>query len=125
MGFWVYMLVMALAVPAVMIGFGALWLRKPPANISAVYGYRTTRSMKNRDTWVFAHRYCGRIWLVCGCILAPVSLAAMLLVLGEGTGTVGTMGTVVLFAQLVPLVGSIVPTERALKRTFDENGLRR
>ena len=125
MGFWIYMLVMVLVLPAAMIAIGALWLRKPPARISSSYGYRTARSMKNRDTWVFAHKYCGRIWLVLGCVLLPVSVVPMLLVLGEGTGTVGTAGAVVMLLQLAPMLCSFLPTERALKRTFDENGLRR
>ena len=22
--------------------------------------------MKNKDTWEFAHKYCGKVWYVCG-----------------------------------------------------------
>lgn len=82
-------------------------------------------SMKNQDTWAFAHKTCGKIWLVLGCVLVPISVVPMLFVLGKGTGMVGNTGTVILFLQLVPLIGSIFPTERALKRAFDKNGHRR
>ena len=35
------------------------------------------------------------------------------------------MTLIVEIVQLVVLIGSIVPVEKALKRTFDENGVRR
>lgn len=124
-GFWLFMLVMDLLVPAVMIVFGRLFLRKPPHTINGIFGYRTAMSMKNQDTWQFAHRYCGKLWLRLGWILAPVSVIPMLLVIGRDIETVANVGLVVSFLQLVPLVGSIIPTELALKRVFDKNGRRK
>ena len=56
MGFWIFMLVMDLLLPGVMLWFGSLFLRGVPREINPVFGYRTAMSMKNRDTWAFAHR---------------------------------------------------------------------
>lgn len=81
-----------------MIGFGMYFLKTAPKEINAVFGYRTAMSMKNKETWKFAHKYCGKIWCISG---------------------------LVCFVQLIPLIGSIIPTERALKRNFDENGNRK
>mgnify|MGYP000150990993 CR=1 FL=1 len=38
---------------------------------------------------------------------------------------VGTVAAIIDVIQLAVLIGSIVPVEKALKRTFDENGNRR
>lgn len=125
MGFWIFMMIMDLLIPLTMIGFGSRFLTKPPKNINWAYGYRTTRSMKNEDTWLYAHSYCGRLWLKMGWALLMVSTATMLLVLGKDKDTVGGFGGMVCVLQLLCLVGSIIPTELALKKTFDEHGRRR
>ena len=65
MGFWIFMLIMVLLIPLMMIGFGRLFLKKAPGTINAAFGYRTSMSMKNKDTWEFAHRYCGRLSVLC------------------------------------------------------------
>ena len=56
MAFWVFMLIMGLLIPLTMVGFGKLFLTRAPKNINMVFGYRTVMSMKNRDTWEFAHK---------------------------------------------------------------------
>ena len=124
MGFRIFTLVTALLIPAIMLGFGTLFIRQAPKEINYIFGYRTARSMKNRDTWEFAHRHIGRTWRIVGAVLLPLSVLPVLLVSG-GEDAVGNVGAIVVTVQLVPLIGSIVPTELALKRTFDENGQRR
>ena len=118
MGFWIFMVIMDLMIPFIMIVFGKIFLNNPPKEINQIYGYRTGRSMKNKDTWDFAHRYIGKIWLRDGLVLLPVSLGIMLLVLGKNQDTVGTVGGILCFVQMVPLIGAIFPTERALKKEF-------
>lgn len=125
MEFWMFMLIMAILIPLTMIGFGKYFLRNAPKEINPVFGYRTAMSMKNRDTWEFAHQYCGRIWYVCGWVLLPLSILSMLLVVGQSEYTIGTLGGGVCVVQLIPLIGSIFPTERALRKKFDKNGNRR
>lgn len=125
MGFWIFMLIMDMLLPLTMLGFGKLFLENSPGEINAVFGYRTSMSMKNRDTWEFAHKYCGNLWYRLGLILLPVSAAAIFLVRGKGEGTVGMVGGVICGVQLIFLIGSIYPTERALRRNFDRDGNRR
>ena len=81
--------------------------------------------MKNPETWAFAHHYFGRIWYICGLVSLPLSIAAMLLVLGRGTDAVSAVGSVLCCVQLIPVVCAIIPTERALRREFDDDGNRR
>ena len=125
MGFWIFMLLMDLLVPLTMVGFGKLFMTKSPQNINTVFGYRTTMSMKNKDTWEFAHKYCGKLWLKCGLALLPLSVIPLIFVFHKGTDIIGTVGGIVCTVQLVPLIGSISLTEAALKKTFDKNGIRR
>ena len=122
MGCWIFMVSVNALIPIAMIVFGTCFSRRAPKTINSLFGYRTTMSMKNRDTWEFAHRYCGRFWKIGGWILLPCSVLPMLPVLGRNNDTVGIVGLVVCTALLIPLIVSVCLTERALKRTFDETG---
>lgn len=125
MGFWIYMLCMDLLLPLTLILFGRAFLKKAPNKINCVFGYRTAMSMKNRDTWAFAHQYCGKLWLRWGLILLPCSIIPMLFLIGKSTEEIGIFGAILMFMQMIPLVGSIIFTEQALKRTFQKNGERK
>lgn len=124
-GFWVFMLMMDLLIPCTMIGFGKLFLNRAPQNINAVFGYRTTMSMKNADTWRFAHNHCGKLWHRIGWILLPLSAIPFPFLLGKEIEVIGNVGAAVCFVQLVLLTGSLIPTELALRRAFDEDGRRK
>lgn len=125
MGFWIFMLIMDLLTPLLVLGFGSLFLKRAPKEINSVYGYRTTMSMKNKDTWQFAQACFGRLWSRIGLILLPVSIIPLLFVVNRDTNTVGIVGGAVCAVQVVVLPGSIVPVEKALKRTFDKDGNRK
>ena len=59
-------------------------------------------------------------WLCC-----PITVIFMLLVIGKNEDCVGSIGGIICGVQLIPLIGSILPTEIALKKNFDKNGTRR
>ena len=100
-------------------------MKNAPKEINAVFGYRTPMSMKNKDTWEFAHEYCGKIWYVCGLILLPITVVCLLLIIGKSEDYVGMGGGIICGVQLIPLIVSIFPTEMALKKNFDKNGNRK
>lgn len=117
------MLVCCLLIPGAMIFIGTRFLKKPPARINSLYGYRTARSMRSQAAWEFAHRYCGRLWRVLGWVLLPLSVLAMLPALGREVGFIGIWSCVVVAAQVVVmLVPTLVLTESALNRQFDQTG---
>ena len=124
-GFWVFMLVCNLLIPVCMLGFGKYFRNKAPGRINMLFGYRTPRSTKNRDTWEFAHHYFGRLWYRLGLIMLPVTLAVMLPVFGKSIDSVGFYGSIVSLVQIVVMLVPIWFTESALKHTFDEDGKRR
>ena len=72
MGFWIFMLLCVLMIPLTMIYFGQRFFKSPPKSINATFGYRTTMSMKNQETWKLAHTVCGRYWYCCGWLLLPL-----------------------------------------------------
>ena len=124
-GFWFFMLVCNLLLPVCMSGFGRYFRNKAPGQINMLFGYRTSRSTKNRDTWEFAHHYFGRLWYRLGLIMLPVTVAAMMPVFGKNIDFVGFYGSIVSLVQIVVMLVPIWFTESALKRTFAEDGKRR
>ena len=122
MAFGYKMLLSILMIPLLMIGFGLLFMKKPPKRINSLFGYRTKRSMMNQDTWNFAHQYCGKIWLVCGLVIIPLSLLPILLVVGKNEQVISMAVSIILGIQVILLLASLIPTERALKNNFDEFG---
>ena len=125
MGFWIFMLAMNLLFPAIMIVSGGYFMKKAPKEINYIFGYRTNMSMKNKDTWEFAHKYMGKLWFRLGWLLIPISVIPMLFVIGKGENIVGTVGTVVMVIDLIILIAPIFPTEKALKKAFDKDGNRK
>lgn len=124
-GFWFFMLVMVLLVPLTMMLFGYLFYFKPPKNINRIYGYRTKRSMKNSRTWEFAHEYCGWLWMRFGAVMFALSLACMNMLREKNVDTIGIWGGVLVMIQCVFLVLTIPLTERALRKHFDEYGMKK
>lgn len=124
MGFWIFMLICTLMLPVFMIILGNVFVKHPPETINNVYGYRTTMSRKNQETWDFAHNYCGKLWIKIGWILLPVSFLIMLPTLGKGDNPIGFVGGTFTLLQCLVLIGSIFPVEYALKKRFDKDGNR-
>ena len=125
LGYWLYMLGVCLVIPLTMMIFGRHFMHHPPKEINGAYGYRTSMSMKSRETWDFAHRYFGRLWFILGLMLLPLSAAAMLFLLGESVKAIGNASLIIMAFQLLFLIIPIFPTERALKKNFDRFGFRR
>ena len=123
MGFWIFMLTMNLWIPFSMVAFGSYFCKSAgPGEINMLFGYRTTMSMKNKDTWAFAHLYCGRLWRTVGWAMVPATLVAMLFLLGKEEHAVGIGGSVIMGVQLVGMLAPIFPTEAALRKRFDKEG---
>ncbi|MBR5816671.1 MAG: SdpI family protein [Anaerotignum sp.] len=125
MNFWIFMLVMAELIPVTMMLFGCVFSYKPPKNINSIYGYRTKRSMKNSQTWEFAHHYCGKVWVLAGIVTSQFSLTCMQLLKTADVDTIGIWGGILVMVQCVILVLTIPITERALRKNFDEYGMKK
>lgn len=125
MPFWIFMLITLLLLPVNMIGFGSYFLKKAPKEINNIFGYRTKMSMKNKDTWEFAHHYCGQVWRIVGWGMLVVSSISMFFSFREHNNVIGVYVKIIFALQIILLIITIVLIEKALKDTFDKNGNRR
>ena len=125
MWFWWFMLVSDLLIPVIMVIAGGIMRKHCPNEINFFIGYRTARSMKNQDTWEFAHRHCGRLWWKTGWIMLIPSVLIHLPFYRSSENTIGVIGCVLMTIQLIVLIASIFPTEIALKKTFHDDGTRK
>lgn len=124
MAAWWMMLGCVLLIPVIMLIAGLRFMKRAPKKINRVFGYRTALSMKNQDTWQFAHAVAGKFWFRWGWIALILAVVPMLFVLGKPEDTVAVVGLLVLFLLLIPLVAVIPYTEKALRNTFDREGNR-
>lgn len=122
MGFWIFMTCCTLLIPVIMVCTGAALRRGKFSTINPVSGYRTRRSMQNQQTWDYAQRECGRLWVRWGVLMLVPAAVIMLLLLGKEVPTIGTVGGIFTVLQMLPLLLSIAIIEKKLRRTFDENG---
>ena len=125
LAFWGFVLAFDLLVPGLMIGLGKKFMKHPPTEINPGYGYRTTMSSKNQDTWDFAQKHMGKVWYQAGRMLLIPSVVPLLFVLGQDVGAVSYVGMAVSGVQIAVMLSSIAFVERALRKTFDKKGNKR
>ncbi len=122
MGFWWGMFGCSLLTPLIMLAAGRAMWRHCPKQINSGIGYRTRRSMKNLDTWRFAHTYCGRLWWKWGWFMLLPAALIQLPFIHRDAGTIGNVCGALITIQCGMLLISVWLTERALKRTFPGDG---
>ena len=114
----VFNIVFTLFIPVLMILCGYLMYKHTQKDINGLVGYRTAMSMKNQETWDFANNYCGVVMTI---ISALVCVPYFFMSSGNAT-VIMCIAEVI---QVVVLCWTIVPTERALKDNFDQDGNRK
>ena len=109
-------------IPIVMVITGRMMWKHCPKNINGMYGYMTTRSMKNMDTWKFAHDYCGKLWWKIGWVMTIPSALIHIPLYYSNKNTIGFAGLILVAIQCFIMIVSIYPTEKALKKHFNDDG---
>ena len=113
-------------IPVVLLLFGWLFSHgRYPKHPNGVYGYRTTRSMKNDETWAFAQERWGRLGWRAGWWLLMLSLLFVAILQTQSVRQHGLYVGAWITVQGVLTLATIIPVERALKNTFDEFGRRK
>ena len=120
MTIWIITFLTAQVIPVTVLAAGYYYKNHVPKTMKS--GYRTSRSTRSRETWVYAHRMLGRLWRPLGWVLLAVSFFGMFGVLIINKDALEKATTVLTAVQAVAMVGSMLPVERALKQNFDENG---
>lgn len=121
----IFLTVIAMAAPLMMVAVGSIFSKAAPKSINPIFGYRTAMSMKNEDTWSFAHAYCGRMWFICGLVFSVLTAALLAFSFKKELNTYGALAAALCFLCVLGMVWAMMLTERALKEAFDENGERR
>lgn len=125
MAAWILMFFSNLLIPVILIGFGSLFKNSTPVSINALFGYRTRRSTKNQETWEFANKLWGKLAWKWGIWTLIGTIAAMIAVFPASDDVITNVGMIVMFLQLGVILLTIPVVENALKKEFDENGIRR
>ena len=93
-----------------------IMLKFPPKNINHLYGYRTSKSMKNTENWRFAQKYSSYRMLESGFFLMLISFVFPYLKLTEAQAVL---------TAIILLVASIIymlfKTEKALIKFENQN----
>lgn len=89
----------------------------PPKKINALYGYRTNRSMLNQDIWDFANSFCTKQFLMYSGISFIAALVFAYLAKEISWQPMALM--------ILSLAVSVIKTEQALTKNFDEEGKRK
>ena len=125
MALWFIMCAATSLIPFIMITIGLLFNKKTPEKINSFFGYRTELSMKNEETWKFAHTCFGNLMFRAGLIMLPVSIAVMLFSIGQQESTIYNFTTIITLVQTLVLIILIIPVEIKLRKIFDKNGNRK
>lgn len=108
---WFFMTVVFILFPLAMILLG-LWFRvKPPG-----------RPKEKVEVWWFAQRHLGRTWLFLGGPMLILSIIALLIVKDRDQTIIMVVGLVLNTFQTMALFASSYPTQRSIKRHFDDEG---
>ena len=118
-------LIMTMLIPLIMVVCGWLFMHGIPKDRNSLFGYRTAMSVKNDDTWRFAHEYCGRLWLIIGLVLFAVTTVFMILSMNMDPERVAFISGILMMIYVVPLLATVAATESAMKKTFDTRGKRK
>ena len=103
------------AFPLLIVGFvfalaALITLKFPPKKINSIYGYRTSRSMKNQENWDLAQRFSSQLMLKQGLIMLALACILVVLPIHEIVSVVSSVAL---------LIGSVivlfVQTEKRLK----------
>lgn len=122
MGFWIFMFIVTLLIPAALL---LTWYLCPRfKTINNASGYRTSRSMKNQDTWDFSQKYCAKISLYMFFSALILAIAIMPMFFGKPIDTIAWIGLAITIIQMMSFIVIMIFTERALKKTFDKSGNR-
>ncbi len=120
MGFVVFMIACDLFLPIV-IGIAGWCLEKhPPEDINGFFGYRTDRSRKNQEAWDFAQKHWGKNARKVGTILFIVTFLMHIVCWNVEKDVLGTLSLIIVSVQVLALIATIFPTEKALKELLGE-----
>lgn len=98
-----------------MVILGIIFFKFPPKKINHLYGYRTSRSMKNQTVWDAANGYSSKLFLQLNLIACIVPIIIYFLI-PQHTLIVTVLISTVLIICTIPM------TKKHLNTHFDRDG---
>jgi uncharacterized membrane protein len=103
------------ALPLFIVGFvfalaAFITLKFPPKKINSIYGYRTSRSMKNQENWDLAQRFSSQLMLKQGLIMLATAFLLEVLPIPMEVATLISM-----LLLVISVIILFVQTEKRLK----------
>ena len=121
MSTWIISLISILIIPIIILPLSLIMIKF--RSINYIFGYRTTRSMKNENTWVYANTLSGKLLAFGSLAFIVLDVIFMLIMLKKSENLLSALLLPVGFAPiLLYLIVSIVIVELKLKSKFDKNG---
>ena len=106
----------SLLLGSILLVMGFITLKLPPKKINLWYGYRTSRSMKNQENWIFAQKFATGEMIRGGWIMIIFALSGLIFPTSVLIDTLaGTTLMIILFVVL------LVRTEKAIKQFEDSS----
>ena len=126
MGDNIIIAVVDMLLPLTMLGLGLMiWLTKP--GYGDAFGYRTTWSLKSKETWARAQGLFGRLCTVTYAVISFISLicGVIPIVVGFDKYTTGIIACFLSLVQFVSVFVIIGVTDGIVSREFDKEGNRK
>ena len=124
MGENVIIAVCNMLLPLTMLGLGLMiWLTKP--GYGDIFGYRTTWSLKNKETWERAQFLFGKICTIAYAVISFISLIAGLVPIIWRLDISGIIACVLNLVQFVSVFVVIGVTDGIVAREFNKDGTRK
>lgn len=126
MGEKIIIAVCDMLLPLTMLGLGLMiWLTKP--GYGDAFGYRTTRSLKSKETWVRAQELFGNLCTKSYAVLSFLTLlSGVAIIIADADDLALTIAVnavnLVNFIALFVIIGI---TDGTVKREFDKDGNRK
>ncbi|GGH22606.1 SdpI family protein [Mucilaginibacter phyllosphaerae] len=102
---------------------GLIQKRYPPQEINSLYGYRTSRSMKDKQNWDEGNRYSTRMMIKCGVVLVitgAILTAGMMLIPISPEWRTGIKVILMLLCAFGTVIVLFRSTEKHLKQQFSD-----
>ncbi|MGN0513080.1 MAG: SdpI family protein [Clostridiales bacterium] len=118
------MIASSFIVPVLMFVCGCMFKRRAPKKINCIFGYRTSTSMINKETWEYAHACFGKIWYMCGVVFFFISMGAMIFSYIINKEIIEIISITLIVVHCIAIFVSIFAVEQKLKLNFDKEGKR-
>ena len=91
----------------------------PPKYTNRWYGYRSSSSMRNEDTWLEANKYASRLLIFAGLLTTLGTIGYHIFIPSDEIALVATGFLVISMLSIIPI------TEWHIYKTFDKSGNRK